>query len=78
MKRNRSNMRIGLGAGIFTAAVLELLTAEILMLAGDAALANRRKRILPRHIMLSMRADEEFSKLFALTMIAESGVPSNI
>ena len=75
IRRDRNNTRIGLGAAIFAAAVLEFLTAEILLLAGDAAEAHKKKTILPRHIMIAMRTDEEFSKLFHTVLIAEAGVP---
>ena len=75
IKRDRNNTRVSLGAGIYAAAVLEFLAAEILALAGEVAVAHKRKTILPRHIMIAMRADEEFSKLFHSVLIAEAGVP---
>ncbi|KFQ90510.1 Histone H2AX, partial [Nipponia nippon] len=55
--------RIGPGAAIYLAAVLEYLSAEILELAGNAARENKKARILPRHIQLAVRNDEELNKL---------------
>ncbi|XP_061482823.1 histone H2A, sperm-like [Rhineura floridana] len=70
--------RVGVGAAVYLAAVLEYLTAEILELAGNAADKNKRKRIGPRHIQLAVRNDEELNKLFAGVTIAEGGVLPNI
>ncbi|NXX68933.1 H2AL protein, partial [Spizella passerina] len=70
--------RIGCGAAIYLAAVLEYLTAEVLELAGDAARENRKTRILPRHILLAVRNDDELNKLFASVTIAQGGVMPNI
>ena len=77
-REGRYSIRCGAGAGVFAAAVMQFLTEEIFLLAGDAAAAGKKKRILPRHIMLAIRNDEELSKLLAEAMIVEAGVPSNI
>jgi histone H2A len=70
--------RVGGGAPVYLAAVLEYLTAEILELAGNAARDNKKKRIIPRHIQLAVRNDEELNKLFGGVVIAAGGVLPNI
>ena len=69
-KRGHYSDRVGVGAGIFTAAILEYLTSEICELAGNAAEENKKKTIQPRHLMLAIKNDEELNKLVAQTTIA--------
>ena len=70
--------RIGSGAPVYLAAVLEYLSAEILELAGNAARDNKKSRIIPRHLQLAVRNDEELNKLLAGVTIAQGGVLPNI
>ncbi|OQV18030.1 putative Histone H2AX [Hypsibius exemplaris] len=79
-KLRKSNYadRIGSGAPIFLAAVLEYLCAEVLELAGNAARENKKLRINPRHIMLAVQTDEELSKLFERVTISQGGVMQHI
>eukprot|EP00455_Lapot_gusevi_P051837 TRINITY_DN781_c0_g1_i2.p2 TRINITY_DN781_c0_g1~~TRINITY_DN781_c0_g1_i2.p2 ORF type:complete len:148 (+),score=76.03 TRINITY_DN781_c0_g1_i2:90-533(+) len=60
------------------AAVLEYLSAEILELAGNAARDNKKSRIVPRHIQLAVRNDEELNRLLGDVTIAQGGVMPNI
>ncbi|XP_078515046.1 late histone H2A.1-like [Lissotriton helveticus] len=78
LKKGNYAERVGSGAPVYLAAVLEYLTAEVLELAGNAAKDNKRSRIVPRHLQLAVRNDEELNKLFAGVTIAEGGVLPNI
>ncbi|KAG7895686.1 hypothetical protein KL936_000394 [Ogataea polymorpha] len=70
--------RVGSGAPVYLTAVLEYLAAEILELAGNAARDNKKTRIIPRHLQLAIRNDEELNKLLGHVTIAQGGVLPNI
>ncbi|KAL4853733.1 Histone H2A-IV [Chlorella vulgaris] len=77
LKKGRYAERIGAGAPVYLAAVLEYLAAEVLELSGNAARDNKKTRIIPRHIQLAVRNDEELSKLLAGVTIAEGAAPDS-
>ncbi|KAL7598289.1 hypothetical protein Lser_V15G26523 [Lactuca serriola] len=78
LKLGRYARRVGSGAPIYLAAVLEYLAAELLELAGNAARDNKKTRIIPRHLLLAIRNDDELGKLLGGVTIAHGGVLPNI
>ncbi|XP_070595323.1 core histone macro-H2A.1 isoform X5 [Erythrolamprus reginae] len=78
IKKGHPKYRIGVGAPVYMAAVLEYLTAEILELAGNAARDNKKGRVSPRHILLAVANDEELNQLLKGVTIASGGVLPNI
>ncbi|XP_058118671.1 histone H2A-beta, sperm-like [Anopheles coustani] len=78
LRKGQYANRIGTGASVYFAAVLEYLTAEVLELSGNAARDNHKSRLAPRHIQLAIRNDEELSKLLQDITIAQGGVLPNI
>jgi histone H2A len=78
LREGRYTRRVAAGAPVYMAAILEYMVAEILELAGNAARDNKRQRIVPRHLMLAIRNDEELNQLFGSCIIAGGGTVPNI
>jgi len=78
LKNGMFAKRIGKGAPVYLAAVLEYLTAEILELAGNAARDNKNARISPRHLMLAICNDEELNGMLHRCIIPGGGTLPHI
>ena len=78
LKKGRYAKRIGAGAPVYLAAVMEYLSAELLELAGNAARDHKKTRIIPRHLQLAVRNDEELNKFLGGVTIANGGVMPNV
>ncbi len=94
LRKGSYSERVAGGSPVYLAAVLEVsyftqyktnsfclsqyLSAEILELAGNAARDNKKTRIIPRHLQLAVRNDEELNRLLSCVTIAQGGVLPNI
>ena len=78
LKKGKYADRLGAGAPVYLAGVLEYLCAEMLELAGNAARDNKKTRIIPRHLQLAIRNDDELSVLLKHVTVAYGGVKPEI
>ena len=74
LKKGNYAARVGSGAPVYLAAVMEYLTAEIIELAGNAARDNKKLRIIPRHLLLAIKNDEELNQIMKGITISQGGV----
>ena len=63
LKKGHNVERIGTGAPLYLASMLEYLSAQIFELAGNVARDNKKTIIITRHLQLVIRNDEELKKL---------------
>uniref|UniRef100_A0A914RPZ2 Histone H2A n=1 Tax=Parascaris equorum TaxID=6256 RepID=A0A914RPZ2_PAREQ len=74
MKEAHRAKRVTQSAAVYLSAVVEYLSAEILELSGNACRDNKRKRLVPRHILLAVKNDEELDKMCSKVTIRQGGV----
>jgi len=58
LRKSNYAKRVGAGAPLHLAALMEYLAAKVLELAGNVACDNQKTRIIPRHLQLAIRNDE--------------------
>uniref|UniRef100_A0A8C8S2Y3 Histone H2A n=1 Tax=Pelusios castaneus TaxID=367368 RepID=A0A8C8S2Y3_9SAUR len=69
--------RVGAGAPVYMAAVLQYLTHEIVDIAGEVAIRSKKRRISPRHLQLAIHSDSELKKLLGGITISQAPFPDN-
>eukprot|EP01056_Protomagalhaensia_sp_Gyna25_P004902 Protomagalhaensia_sp_Gyna_25__4901@NODE_51_length_6078_cov_73_141911_g38_i0_p4_GENE_NODE_51_length_6078_cov_73_141911_g38_i0NODE_51_length_6078_cov_73_141911_g38_i0_p4_ORF_typecomplete_len169_score46_22Histone/PF00125_24/2_9e14Histone/PF00125_24/6_7e02CBFD_NFYB_HMF/PF00808_23/0_0049CBFD_NFYB_HMF/PF00808_23/1_6e03Histone_H2A_C/PF16211_5/0_12_NODE_51_length_6078_cov_73_141911_g38_i0406912 len=79
LKHGRFAKRVGQGAPIFMAAVLEYLTSEVLELSADEATKHGKQRIVPKYVQYAVRSDLDLSHFLGNVIIASGGAfPENL
>ncbi|XP_044244569.2 histone H2A type 1-A, partial [Ursus arctos] len=73
LRKGKYAERVGAGAPVYLAAVLEYLTVQILELAGNTSRDNKKTRVIPHHLQLAICKDEELNKLLGGVTIAQGG-----
>ena len=76
LRKGRYARRVGAAASVYTAAVLEYLTAELLELSAKSA--KGKKRITPRAITLAVRHDKDLGELLAGVTLSRGGVVASV
>ena len=76
LRSGRFSKRTGASAGVYLAAVLEYLTAELLELSAKAVAQqkNKSKRITPRALTLAVRHDDDLGTLLKDVTLSKGGV----
>ena len=62
LRNGNYSERVGVKTPVFLVAVLEYWSAEVLDLAGNVVRNNKKCRIYPRHLQLSIHNDDELNK----------------
>merc|ERR1712176_303954 len=78
LMKTKTKARIGSGAPVYMAAVMEYMAAELLELSGNAARDNKKAKITPRHLTLAIKNDDELNKFVGSTTVARGGVLPHI
>ena len=76
LRESGRTKRVGAGAPVYLAAVMEYAAAEILELAGSEL--GKRKRITPQDLMKAIRNDEELNQLLGGCAVFTSDRVKNV
>jgi histone H2A len=71
-------LRIQAGAACYLAATLEYLVVEMFELSSEIALKMKKIRIIPRHLLLAIKRDDELDQLLQHVTIAQGGVMKTV
>jgi histone H2A len=75
LRKGRFAKRVSASAGVYAAAVLEYLTAELIDIAAKSVLAAKKTtRITPRALTLAVRGDKDLGALLQNVTLSKGGV----
>ena len=78
LRKGRFAKRISASSGVYMAAVMEYLTAEMLEVSAKVAIASKKKRISPRSVTLAVRNDAGLGALLQNVTLSKGGVAPNL
>ena len=80
LRKGRYARRVSASSGVYLAAVLEYLTAELLELSAKAVAQSKKKskRITPRAVCLAVRHDADLGNLLKDVTLSRGGVVPNV
>jgi len=79
LRGGRYAKRVGAGAPVYLAAVLEYLTSELLDLAAKSVAQQKKsKRITPRAVCVAVRHDDDLGSLLKDVTLSRGGVIPNV
>lgn len=77
LKSGNYSQRYSKTAAVYMSAVIEYLLCEIIECSGDLCKKNKRMRITPRDINLSIKNDSDFNHVMDSVYLSEGGVVPN-
>jgi len=80
LRKGRYARRVSASSGVYLAACLEYLTAEILELSAKALASGKKqsKRITPRAVCLAVRHDADLGSLLKDVTVSRGGVVPSV